>query len=196
MKRLEAKQEYILGITGASGVVLGARTLEVFHQLGLPVHLIVSEGAKVTLREETGQTAEDLKRLAAFYHDDQDLGASISSGSYVSPNVTAMIVVPCSMKTLAAIAAGYAHPLIPRAAGVVLKEGKRLALVVRESPFHAIQLEQMLMLARSGVRIVPPIPPFYQKARTLEELVDQIVGRVLDQIGVHTDLPNRWHGTG
>lgn len=196
MKLLDAKQEYILGITGASGVVLGTRTLEVFHRLGLSVHLIVSEGAKVTLREETGQTAEDLKRLATFYHDDHDLGASISSGSYVSPNVSAMIVVPCSMKSLAAIAAGYSHPLISRAAGVVLKEGKRLALVVRESPFHAVHLEQMLMLARSGVRIVPPVPPFYQKARTMEELVDQIVGRVLDQIGVYTDLPNRWQGTG
>lgn len=196
MKRLESKHEYILGITGASGVALGVRTLEVLHELGLPVHLIVSEGAKVTLREETGHAAEDLKRLATFYHDDSNLGASISSGSYVSPNVTAMIVVPCSMKSLAAIAAGYSHPLIPRAAGVVLKEGKQLALVVRESPFHAIHLEQMLTLARSGVRIVPPIPPFYQKARTVEELIDQIVGRVLDQIGLHTDLPNRWRGVG
>jgi 4-hydroxy-3-polyprenylbenzoate decarboxylase len=195
MRRLESKQEYILGITGASGAVLGVRTLEVLHALGVPVHLIVSEGAKITLREETGRAAGDLKRLATFFHDDRDLGASISSGSYVSPNVTAMVVVPCSMKTLAAIAAGYSDTLIARAADVVMKEGRRLALVVRESPFNAIHLEQMLALARSGVRIVPPVPPFYQKARTMEELVDQIVGRVLDQIGLHTDLPNRWRGT-
>jgi len=195
MRRLESKQEYILGITGASGAVLGVRTLEVLHALGVPVHLIVSEGAKITLREETGRAAGDLKRLATFFHDDRDLGASISSGSYVSPNVAAMVVVPCSMKTLAAIAAGYADTLIARAADVVMKEGRRLALVVRESPFNAIHLEQMLALARSGVRIVPPVPPFYQKARTMEELVDQIVGRVLDQIGLHTDLPNRWRGT-
>jgi 4-hydroxy-3-polyprenylbenzoate decarboxylase len=195
MRRLESKQEYILGITGASGAVLGVRTLEVLHALGVPVHLIVSEGAKITLREETGRAAGDLKRLATFFHDDRDLGASISSGSYVSPNVAAMVVVPCSMKTLAAIAAGYSDTLIARAADVVMKEGKRLALVVRESPFNAIHLEQMLALARSGVRIVPPVPPFYQKARTMEELVDQIVGRVLDQIGLHTDLPNRWRGT-
>ncbi|MBI3780004.1 MAG: UbiX family flavin prenyltransferase [candidate division NC10 bacterium] len=195
MRRLELKQEYILGITGASGAVLGVRTLEVLHALGVPVHLIVSEGAKITLREETGRAAGDLKRLATFFHDDRDLGASISSGSYVSPNVAAMVVIPCSMKTLAAIAAGYADTLIARAADVVMKEGKRLALVVRESPFNAIHLEQMLALARSGVRIVPPVPPFYQKARTMEELVDQIVGRVLDQIGLHTDLPNRWRGT-
>ena len=195
MRRLESKQEYILGITGASGVVLGVRTLEVLHALGVPVHLIVSEGATITLREETGRAAGDLKRLATFFHDDRDLGASISSGSYVSPNVAAMVVTPCSMKTLAAIAAGYSDTLIARAADVVMKEGKRLALVVRESPFTAIHLEQMLKLARSGVRIVPPMPPFYQKARTMEELVDQIVGRVLDQIGLHTDLPNRWRGT-
>ncbi len=196
MKRIESKQEYILGITGASGAVLGIRTLEVLHALGVPVHLIVSEGAKITLREETARAAGDLKPLATFFHDDRDLGASISSGSYVSPNVAAMVVAPCSMKTLAAIAAGYSDTLIARAADVVQKEGKRLALVVRESPLTATHLEHMLALARSGVRIVPPMLPFYQKARTVEELVDQIVGRLLDQIGLHTDLPNRWQGTG
>ncbi len=195
MKRLEPKQEYILGISGASGVVLGVRALEVLHALGLPVHLIVSEGAKITLREETGRTVGDLKPLATFFHDDRDLGASISSGSYVSPNVAAMVVAPCSMKTLSAVAAGYSDTLIARAAGVAMKEGKQVALVVRESPFHAVHLEQMLTLARSGVRIVPPVPPFYQKARTVEELIDQIIGRVLDQIGLYTDLPNRWQGT-
>lgn len=196
MKQIDTQQEYILGITGASGAVLGVRALEVFHDLGLPVHLIVSEGAKATLRQECERTVEDLKRLATFFYDDRDLGASISSGSYVSPNVAAMVVSPCSMKSLAAVATGYAETLIARAADVVLKEGKRLALVVRESPLTAIHLEQMLTLARSGVRIVPPMPPFYQKARTVEELVDQIVGRVLDQIGLHTDLPKRWRGMG
>ncbi len=142
MKRLEPKQEYILGISGASGVVLGVRALEVLHALGLPVHLIVSEGAKITLREETGRTVGDLKPLATFFHDDRDLGASISSGSYVSPNVAAMVVAPCSMKTLSAVAAGYSDTLIARAAGVAMKEGKQVALVVRESPFHAVHLEQ------------------------------------------------------
>jgi 4-hydroxy-3-polyprenylbenzoate decarboxylase len=195
MKRFDPREEYILGITGASGVVLGVRTLQVLHALKLPVHLIVSEGAKVTLREETGLEVEDLKRLATFFHDNGDLGASISSGSYVSPNVASMVVAPCSVKSLAAIATGYSDTLISRSAGVVMKEGKGLVLVVRESPFHAIHLEQMLALARSGVRIVPPVPPFYQKALTIAELVDQIVGRVLDQIGLHTDLPNRWRGT-
>lgn len=195
VNRIDTKQEYILGITGASGATLGIRTLEVLCELGLPVHLIVSEGAKATLRQESGRTVEDLKRLATFFYDDHNLSAAISSGSYVSPNVSAMIVAPCSMKSLAAIATGYAETLIARAGDVVLKEGKRLALVVRESPFTAVHLEQMLMLARSGVRIIPPVPPFYQKATTVEELVDQIVGRALDQIGIHIDLPNRWRGT-
>jgi len=193
---IDTKREYILGITGASGVVLGVRMLEVLHELGLPVHLIVSEGAKATLREEWEGRVEDLKRLATFFYDDRDLGAAISSGSYVSPNVSAMIVAPCSMKSLAAIATGYAETLMARAADVVLKEGKSLTLVVRESPLTAIHLEQMLTLARSGVRIVPPVPPFYQRATTVDELIDQIVGRVLDQVGLHTDLPNRWRGVG
>jgi 4-hydroxy-3-polyprenylbenzoate decarboxylase len=196
VKQSEPKREYILAITGASGAVLGVRALEVLHQLGHPIHLIVSMGAHVTLREEIGLPAEDLKRFASYYHDDRNLGATISSGSYVSPNVAAMLVVPCSVKSLAAIATGYSDTLISRAATVVMKEGRPLVLVVRESPFHAIHLEQMLTLARSGVRIVPPIPPFYQKAHSIDELVDQIIGRVLDQIGVHTDLPNRWQGSG
>src|SRR5574337_1152314 len=194
VNRIEAKQGYILGITGASGVILGVRMLEALQALSLPVHLIVSEGAKTTLQSETERSLEDLKRLATFFYDDGDLGASISSGSYISPHVSAMIVAPCSMKSLAAIATGYAETLIARAADVVLKEGKRLALVVRESPLTAVHLEQMLTLARSGVRIVPPVPPFYQGATTIEDLVDQIVGRVLDQVGIHVDLQNRWRG--
>lgn len=195
MKQIEARQEYILGITGASGAILGVRMLEVFRSLSLPVHLIVSEGAKATLRHECERTVDDLKCLADWFHDDRDLDAAISSGSYVSPNVSAMIIAPCSMKSLAAIATGYAETLIARAADVVLKESKRLVLVVRESPLTAIHLEQMLTLARSGVKIVPPVPPFYQRATTVEELVDQIIGRVLDQVGIHIDAPNRWRGT-
>lgn len=194
MKQIETRQEYILGITGASGVILGVRMLEALQALSLPVHLIVSEGAKTTLQSETERSLEDLKRLATFFYDDGDLGASISSGSYVSPHVRAMIVSPCSMKSLAAIATGYAETLIARSADVVLKEGKPLTLVVRESPLTAVHLEQMLTLARSGVRIVPPAPPFYQGATTIEDLVDQIVGRVLDQVGIHVDLQNRWRG--
>lgn len=193
--QIEAKQEYILGITGASGAILGVRMLEVFRSLSLPVHLIVSEGAKATLRHECERTVDDLKCLADWFYDDRDLDAAISSGSYVSPNVSAMIIAPCSMKSLAAVATGYAETLIARAADVALKESKRLVLVVRESPLTAIHLEQMLTLARSGVTIVPPVPPFYQRATTVEELVDQIIGRILDQVRIHIDLPNRWRGT-
>lgn len=190
----EAQEEYILAITGASGAILGVRTLETLVRLGHRVHLIISEGAKETLLDETGVGAEELAALAPFSHEDGILHGPLASGSYVSPYVEAMIVVPCSMKTLAGIASGYSSTLVGRAADVTLKEGKRLVLVVRESPLSAIHLENMLKLARLGVRIVPPIPPFYQRPKTVEELIDQMVGRILDQAGLHTDLTKRWQG--
>jgi len=149
---------------------------------------------KYTGAQETGRAVGDLKALATFYHSSHDLAAPLASGSYVSPHVRAMIVAPCSMKTLAAIASGYAENLIGRAADVTLKEGKRLVLVPRESPLNSIHLENLLRLARLGVAIVPPIPPFYQLPSTVPELLDQIVGRILDQVGLHTDLSRRWSG--
>ncbi|MBI3988600.1 MAG: UbiX family flavin prenyltransferase [candidate division NC10 bacterium] len=186
--------EYILAITGASGAILGLRTLEALMTLGCTVHLIVSEGAEETLLEETGVKVEELSALASFSHDDHALHGPLASGSYVSPSVEAMLVVPCSMKTLAGIASGYASNLVSRAADVILKEGKRLVLVVRESPLSAIHLENMLKLARLGVKVVPPVPAFYQKPGTVEELINQMVGRILDQAGLHTDLTKRWQG--
>ncbi|MFN3476165.1 MAG: UbiX family flavin prenyltransferase [Candidatus Methylomirabilales bacterium] len=188
------EKEYILAITGASGAILGLRLLEALHRLDRKVHLIISEGAKETLYEEAGAKAEELIGLASFYHDDFTLHGPLSSGSYVAPYVEAMIVAPCSMKTLAGIASGYSSNLVGRAADVIIKEGKRLILVVRESPLNAIHLENMLKLARLGVRIVPPVPPFYQKPGTVEELIEQIVGRILDQAGLHTNLTKRWRG--
>jgi len=190
----EGQGEFILAITGASGAMLGLRTLEALMTLGRTVHLIISEGAQETLLEETGVKAEELAALASFSHDDHTLHGPLASGSYVSPSIEAMLVVPCSMKTLAAIASGYSSNLVGRAADVVLKEGKRLVLVVRESPLSAIHLENMLKLARLGVRIVPPVPAFYQKPGTVEELIDQMVGRILDQAGLHTNLTKRWQG--
>jgi len=190
---VEAK-EYIVAMTGASGAILGVKLLEALVKLGLPVHLIVSEGAKETLLEEVGMKVEELIGLASFYHEDHILHGPLASGSYVSPSVEAMIVAPCSMKTLAGIASGYSSTLVGRAADVILKEGKRLVLVVRESPLSAVHLENMLKLARISVRIVPPVPPFYQKPETVEELIDQMVGRILDQAGLHTALTRRWHG--
>ena len=189
-----AQQGLILAITGASGVAIGVRLLEALAERGEAVHLIISAGAETVIREETGRAVGDLKALATYYHSPHDLAAPLASGSYVSPNVRAMIVAPCSMKTAAAIASGYAENLIGRAADVILKEGKRLVLVPRESPLNAIQLDNLLRLARAGVAIVPPSPPFYQLPSTVAELIDQIVGRILDQVGVHTDLTKRWSG--
>ena len=189
-----AGQGLILAITGASGVAIGVRLLEALAEREEAVHLIISAGAETVIREETGRAVGDLKTLATYYHSPHDLAAPLASGSYVSPNVRAMIIAPCSMKTAAAIASGYAENLIGRAADVILKEGKRLVLVPRESPLNAIQLENLLRLARAGVAIVPPSPPFYQLPSTVAELIDQIVGRILDQVGVHTDLTKRWSG--
>ena len=187
-------QGLILGITGASGVAIGIRLLEVLAERGEEVHLVISPGAETVIKEETGRAVGDLKALATFYHSPHDLAAPLASGSFVSPNVRAMLIAPCSMKTAAAIASGYAENLIGRAADVVLKEGKRLVLVPRESPLNAIQLENLLRLARVGVAIVPPTPPFYQRPSTVPELLDQIVGRILDQVGIYTDLTKRWSG--
>jgi 4-hydroxy-3-polyprenylbenzoate decarboxylase len=189
-----AGQGLILGITGASGVAIGIRLLEAMAERGEEVHLVISPGAETVIREETGREIGDLKALATYFHSPQDLAAPLASGSYVSPNIRAMIIAPCSMKTAAAIASGYAENLIGRAADVILKEGKRLVLVPRESPLNAIQLENLLRLARVGVAIVPPTPPFYQLPSTVAELVDQMVGRILDQVGLYTDLTKRWSG--
>jgi 4-hydroxy-3-polyprenylbenzoate decarboxylase len=189
-----AGEELILGITGASGAIIGVRLLEVLVERGQQVHLIISPGAETVIREETGREVADLKALATFYHAAHDMAAPLSSGSYVSPHVRAMIIAPCSMKTLASIASGLAENLIGRAADVVLKEGKRLVLIPRESPLNPIHLENMLRMARLGVAIVPPVPPFYQRPQTVQELLDQMVGRILDQVGFHTDLTRRWSG--
>ncbi|MBW8056880.1 MAG: UbiX family flavin prenyltransferase [candidate division NC10 bacterium] len=187
-------RELILAITGASGVAIGVRLVEVLVERGEAVHLVISSGAETVIRQETGRAIGDLKALATFYHSPHDLAAPLASGSYVSPNVRAMVVAPCSMKTVAAIASGFAENLIGRAADVILKEGKRLVLVPRESPLNVIHLENLLRLARVGVAIVPPTPPFYQRPSTVPELLDQIVGRILDQVGIHTDLTRRWSG--
>lgn len=191
---LKGKGEYILAITGASGAILGVRLLERLRSLGFEVHLILSREARAILREETGREPKALSSLASFSYAEEDLSAPLASGSFVAPNIRAMVVVPCSMKTLAAIAGGYADNLITRAADVVLKEGKELLLVVRESPFNAIHLENMLKLALLGVRIIPAMPCFYQRPKTVEELVDQMVSRILDQLGIHEKEGSRWKG--
>jgi 4-hydroxy-3-polyprenylbenzoate decarboxylase len=180
----------IIGITGATGAIYGVRLLEVLREQGFETHLVMSRWGARTLVHETQYSPRDVQQLATCVHAINDQSAPISSGSFLTRG---MIVAPCSMRTLAAIATGYGDNLLHRAADVTLKERRRLVLVVRESPFSEIHLENMLKLARMGAVICPPMPPFYQQPRTIDDLVRQTVVRILDQVGIHLDAP-RWSG--
>lgn len=181
----------IVGVTGATGVILAVRLLERLREAGLERHLILSKWAVRTLLHETSYAVEDVQRLATRTYQPNDLGAPISSGSFLSAG---MAIVPCSMKTLAAIAHGHGDNLIHRTADVMLKERRKLVLVVRETPFNDIHLENMLKLSRMGVIICPPVPAFYQRPATLDDLIDHTVLRILDQFGVHLETARRWDG--
>ncbi|HXH06667.1 MAG TPA: UbiX family flavin prenyltransferase [Vicinamibacterales bacterium] len=180
----------IVGITGATGVVYGVRLLERLQPTGIETHLVLSRWAARTLLHETGYTPEAVERLATRSYPPAALGAAIASGSFLTRG---MVIVPCSMRTLSAIAHGQGENLIHRAADVTLKERRRLVLVVREAPLSEVHLDNMLRLARMGAVICPPVPAFYHRPRTLDEVIDYTVGRILDQVGVHLELP-RWDG--
>jgi 4-hydroxy-3-polyprenylbenzoate decarboxylase len=181
----------IVGITGATGSVYGIRLLQALRKAKVESHVIVSKWGLQTLLYETGYSLEQVRDLADVWHPAGDQGASVSSGSFVTEG---MVVAPCSMRTLAAIAHGTGDHLVHRAADVILKERRKLALVVRESPFSEVHLENMLKLARMGVTILPPVPAFYNHPQSIEELVDHTVMRILDQFGIHVDLMPRWDG--
>lgn len=188
----QVQRRVIVAITGASGAILGVRTLERLAEFDIEKHLVMSAWGARTLEHETSYTVEDVRALADVVHRPSDQGATISSGSFLTEG---MIIAPCSVKTLSAIAAGYAEDLIARAADVVLKERRRLVLVVREAPLSEIHLENMLKLARMGVSIVPPVPGFYNRPRTLDEVVDHIVTRALDQLRLSSSATPRWDGS-
>jgi 4-hydroxy-3-polyprenylbenzoate decarboxylase len=181
----------IVGITGASGAILGVRTLEALRMLGVETHLVLSNWARTTITHETGLAVSDVEKLAQHVHHQDNQAACISSGSFKTDG---MIVAPCSMKTLAAIRAGFGETLICRAADVTLKERRKLVLVARESPFSEIHLENMLALARMGTVIFPPIPAFYNRPESIDDLVNHIVGRLLDQFGLEMPGVKRWAG--
>lgn len=182
----------IVGMTGATGAVLGIRLLEVLRpQAGVETHLVLSRWARTTIEVETGRTVREVGALADVVHRPGDQAAAVSSGSF---RADAMVVVPCSMKTLAGIRAGYADGLIGRAADVTLKERRPLVLVPRETPLHEIHLDNMLALARMGVSVVPPMPAFYDRPATVADVVDHIVARVLDQLGLPGPVVPRWEG--
>jgi 4-hydroxy-3-polyprenylbenzoate decarboxylase len=182
----------VVAITGATGAVLGVRVLEGLRELGVETHLVISRWGRVTLEQETGRTLGEVYALADHVYGHGDQAAAISSGSF---RTDGMIIVPCSMKTLAAVRTGYGEGLIARAADVTLKERRRLVLVPRELPYSEIHLENMLALSRMGVVIASPVPAFYNHPSTVDDLVTHIAARVLDQFGL--DLPQavRWQGS-
>jgi 4-hydroxy-3-polyprenylbenzoate decarboxylase len=182
----------IVGITGATGTIFGVRLLQMLHGSGIETHLVISKWGARTLVHETDFTLDEVQRMATQSHPVGDQGAVISSGSFLT---LGMVVAPCSMGTLAAIANGLADNLIHRAADVILKERRKLVLVVRESPVHEIHLENMLKLSRMGVIILPPVPAFYNHPQNLDDMINHVTMRVLDQFDIHLDVMNRWDGT-
>jgi 4-hydroxy-3-polyprenylbenzoate decarboxylase len=181
----------IVGLTGATGAILGVRLLESLKDCEVEYHLIISKWAERTIEHETPYTVKQVRALASVYHSSANMAAEISSGSFLTEG---MVVIPCSMRTLGSIASGYGEHLIHRAADVVLKERRRLVLVVRESPLSELHLENMLKLARVGVIIIPPMPAFYNHPKSINDIVDHIVVRVLDQFGVSAPFAKRWDG--
>ncbi|HEY4423990.1 MAG TPA: UbiX family flavin prenyltransferase [Pyrinomonadaceae bacterium] len=181
----------IVGITGATGTIFGVRLLQMLHGSGVETHLVVSKWAARTLTHETTHSLKYVQSLATQNYGIGAQGAAISSGSFVT---LGMVIAPCSMRTLAAIAHGLGDNLIHRAADVILKERRKLVLVVRESPFNEIHLENMLKLARMGVVILPPVPAFYNNPQNLDDMINHITMRVIDQFDIHLDVMNRWDG--
>ncbi len=181
----------IVGLTGATGAIFGIRLLEALKECDVESHLILSRWAERTIKHETRYTIEQVKALATEYYTISDMGAAVSSGSFLTEG---MVIIPCSMRTLAAIAHGYGEHLIHRAADVVLKERRRLVLVPRETPLSEVHIENMLKLSRMGVAMLPPMPAFYNHPRSVEDIVDHIVARVLDQFGIAAPFAKRWDG--
>ena len=181
----------IVGITGATGAIYGVRLLERLREAGAETHLVISRWGARTLLHETTWSRERVEALASVTYAPADMGAAISSGSF---RTDGMVIAPCSAKTLAAIAHGFGENLIHRAADVVLKERRRLVLAVREAPLSDIHLENMLKLSRMGAVILPPMPAFYNNPRTVDDVIDHTVARILDQFGIPVESAMRWSG--
>jgi flavin prenyltransferase len=183
----------IVGISGASGIVYGVRTLEVLRRLGIETHLVMTRSAQVTLAHELPMKVSDVGALASVVHRADDIGASISSGSFPTMG---MIIAPCSIRTLSEIAAGVTSNLLTRAGDVVLKERRRLVLMVRETPLHLGHLRSMAQVTEMGAIVMPPVPAFYPKPQTVDDIVDHTVGRALDLFGIDSGLVKRWGEAG
>ena len=178
----------LVAITGASGAILGIKFLEELKKLEVETELVISEKAEIIIKTETNYDIKEVRQLATTNYEVNDLTAAPASGSY---KVDKMVVIPCSMKTLAAVANGYSDNLISRVADVMIKERRRLILVVRETPLNAIHLENMLKLTKLGVVIFPPVPSFYYKPKNVDDIINHTIGRILDQAGIEIDI-KRW----
>jgi 4-hydroxy-3-polyprenylbenzoate decarboxylase len=179
----------VIGFSGASGIIYGIRLLEILHSINIQTYLIISEWAKKNIEIETDKSLEYVKSLSSVNYDNFKLDASVSSGSFLHDG---MVIVPCSMKSLSSIANGYDDTLISRAASVTLKESRKLIIVPRETPLSRIHLENMIKLQEAGAIILPAMPGFYHKPSTIDEIIDHLVGKILDQLKIEHDLFKRW----
>ena len=179
----------IVGISGASGAIYGVRLLQALRDVKVPTHLVISRSAALTLKEEANLGVNDVRALATVTYANGDVGASVSSGSF---RTRGMVVIPCSIRTLSDIAYGTTDTLLSRAADVILKERRRLVLVVRETPLHAGHLKSMLAATENGAIIMPPVPAFYHQPKTIDDIVNQTVGRCLDLFDIDSGLVKRW----
>lgn len=180
-----------MGITGATGIQYGIRLLEVLQKTPHKTHLIISPWGGKNIKIETNYKLEEVIQMADYFHDYKNLAANISSGSFP---IDGMVVVPCSMKSLSAMSTGFTDNLLNRAVDVSLKEKRKLVLVPRETPLHEIHLENMLKLSRAGAILLPPMPAFYHNPQSIQAIVDQTVGKILDQFGIEHQLFQRWGG--
>lgn len=189
MKSETKYDKIVVGFSGASGVIYGIRLLEILHSINIQTYLIMSEWAKRNIETETHKTFQYVKSLSSVSYDNFKLDAAVSSGSFLHDG---MVIVPCSMKSLSSIANGYDDTLISRAASVTLKESRTLILVPRETPLSRIHLENMIKLQDAGAIILPAMPGFYHKPSTIDEIIDHLVGKILDQLKIKHELFTRW----
>lgn len=191
LQQVSQKRRIVVGVSGASGAIYAYRLLQVLANSDIEVHFVASKAGLEVLEYECGLTMVQLTKLAFKVYDVNRIDSAIASGSFPCE---AMVIVPCSMKTLGSLANGIAGNLLTRAADVTLKEGRKLVLVTRETPIHAIHLENMLKLAHAGARILPASPGFYHRPQSIEELVDMLVGKICDTLNVENNLFERWQG--
>ena len=185
------KKRIVIGISGASGVIYGVRCLQLLKRTDYETHLIISQAGKLNIEIETPYTPDEVMAMADFVHDHKNLAAPTSSGSFIT---SGMVVAPCTIKSLSGIANSYNDNLLVRSADVALKEKRKLCLVVRETPLHKGHLRLMSMAADMGAHILPPVPSFYHRPKTIEDIIDQTIGKIFDYFGIEHALFNRWNG--